>query len=216
MLPDKDGSTVKNAQEPPQSQLLTDSLRPVLARLHPDGQYFIGQDLGIFWRPTDPPLLGCLAPDWFYVPNVPALLEGQMRRSYVMWREVVFPLVALEYVSGSGAEEREQTPWTGKYWIYEQGLRVPFYGIFDPRRDRLDVFHLVDAHYRPLAANQRGHFPIPVLGVELGIWHGAYQGATLPWLRWWDADGKLLPTGEERAERLAEKLRSLGVDPEKL
>jgi hypothetical protein len=66
------------------------------------------------------------------------------------------------------------------------------------------------------------------MGVELGIWQGLYQNAELPWLRWWDAQGNLLLTGEERAdverqraeqerqkrERIVEKLRSLS--PEQL
>ena len=46
------------------------------------------------------------------------------------------------------------------------------------------------------------------------IWQGRYQNAELPWLRWWDLQGNLLPTGEERAERLAAQLRALGVEPE--
>lgn len=57
----------------------------------------------------------------------------------------------------------------------------------------------------------------------------------LPWLRWWDIEGNLLFTSEERlettellleqesqkaeqerqrAEKLAEKLRAMGIDPE--
>ena len=72
---------VKNFQEHPQSSLLTDSIRPVLQRLHPDGQYCIGQDCRIYWRLTDPPEKGAEAPDWFYVPNVPPMLKGVFRRS---------------------------------------------------------------------------------------------------------------------------------------
>ena len=47
-LPDSDGTFVKNFQEHPQSLILTDSIGPVLQRLHPDGQYAIGQDCGIY------------------------------------------------------------------------------------------------------------------------------------------------------------------------
>jgi hypothetical protein len=36
----------------------------------------------------------------------------------------------------------------------------------------------------------------------------------LPWLRWWDAAGNLLLTGDERADRLAAKLREMGGDPD--
>src|SRR6185437_3695326 len=86
-LPDTDGSIVENLQEHPQSILLTDSLYPVLQRLYPDGQFAIGQNSGIYWRHTDPPLRGCLAPDWYVVPGVPQTLEGQIRRSYVLWQE---------------------------------------------------------------------------------------------------------------------------------
>jgi len=37
-LPESDGRFVKNFQERPQSLILTDSIGPVLQRLHPDGQ----------------------------------------------------------------------------------------------------------------------------------------------------------------------------------
>ena len=74
-LPDSDGSFVKNFQEHPQSILLTDSIRPILQQLHPDNQYAIGQDCGIYWRITEPPERGAEPPDWFYVPNVPPMLN---------------------------------------------------------------------------------------------------------------------------------------------
>jgi len=90
-LPESDGTFVKNFQEFPQSIILTDSLRPILQRIHPDGRYRIGQDCGIYWRLTDPLERGAEAPDWFYVPNVPPLLNGEVRRSYVLWKEYVAP-----------------------------------------------------------------------------------------------------------------------------
>ncbi len=66
----------KNFQEHPQSLLLTDSITSALQQLHPDNQYCIGQDSGIYWRLTEPPERGAEAPDWFYVPNVPPMLNG--------------------------------------------------------------------------------------------------------------------------------------------
>lgn len=73
---------VKNFQEYPQSIILTDSLKPVLERRHPDGQYCncIGQDSGIYSRETDPLEKGAEAPDWFYVPNVLPNRDGVIRR----------------------------------------------------------------------------------------------------------------------------------------
>ncbi len=232
-LPESDGTFVKNFQEHPQSILLTDSITPILQKLHPDNQYCIGQDSGIYWRMTEPPERGAEAPDWFYVPNVPPTLKGQMRRSYVLWQEIVAPLIVLEFVSGNGDEERDKTPFEGKFWVYEQAIRVPFYSMYEVTKAKVEVYHHVDGYYSLLTANERGHYEIPALGVELGIWQGLYQNVELPWLRWWDLQGNLLLTGEERAEQerqraeqaesllekerlraeqLAEKLRQLGIE----
>jgi Uma2 family endonuclease len=213
-LPETDGAIVTNFQEHPQGMLLTDTIQPVLRRLHPDGQFIIGQDCGIYFRPTDPPLEGCKAPDWFYVPGVPPLLNGQIRRSYVLWQELEAPLIVIEFASGDGAEERDRTPFTGKFWVYERAVRAPYYAIYQVDPGRVEVYELVHGAYQRVPPNERGHHPIVPLGVELGIWQGRYLGLELPWLRWWDAQGNLLPTSEERAERLAERLRALGVDPD--
>jgi Uma2 family endonuclease len=229
-LPESDGSFVKNFQEHPQSLLLTSSISPVLDALHPDGQYAIGQDCGIYWRLTEPPERGAEAPDWFYVPKVPPLLDGERRRSYVLWKEIIAPLIAIEFVSGDGREERDTTsPFAsdeakaGKFWVYEQAVRVPFYAIYEVDKAGVEVYQLVGDRYQPCIANSRGHYPISTLGVELGIWRGQYLNQTLPWLRWWDNQGQLLLTGEERAEqekqradRYAAKLRELGIDPNQL
>jgi len=236
-LPCEDGTFVKNFQEHPQSILLTDSIRPVLQALHPDGQYCIGQDSGIYWRVTEPPLRGAVSPDWFYVPNVPPALDGQLRRSYVLWQEVVPPQLVIEFVSGTGAEERDQTPWTGKFWVYETAIRPAYYAIYDVQKAQVEVYFLQTTHYHLLPPNERGHFPLAEMGVELGIWQGCYQNVDLPWLRWWDRQGNLLLTGEERAERereraerereraereqeraerLAARLRELGIDPQEI
>jgi Uma2 family endonuclease len=220
-LPESDGTFVKNFQEHPQSILLTDSILPVLRQRHPDGHYCIGQDCGIYWRLTEPPERGAEAPDWFYVPNVPPTLDGAIRRSYVLWREFIAPLIVLEFVSGDGREERDQTPWEGKFWIYEQVIRPAFYGIYDVSQARVDVYHLIDGQFQPLPVNARDHYVIGPLQVELGIWRGSYQNLELPWLRWWDHEGNLLLTGEERAEherqraeRYAALLRQQGIEPE--
>ena len=211
-LPESDGTFVfakraggKNWQEHPQSILLTDSIQPILKQINPEGEYCIGQDLGIYWRLTDPPEKGAEAPDWFYVPNVPPTLNGQTRRSYVLWREFIAPLIVLEFVSGDGSEERDKTPWKGKFWIYEQVIRPPFYGIYEVSKASIEVYHLVEGQYQMLPTNERGHYPIVSLGVELGIWLGVYQNMELPWLRWWDLQGNLLLSGEERAEQESQR-----------
>ena len=210
-LPDSDGTFVKNFQEHPQSIVLTSSIAPILEKLHPDGRYCIGQDSGIYWRLMEPPEKGAEAPDWFYVPNVSPFLDGEYRRSYVLWKEFVAPLIAIEFVSGNGAEERDATPPSetekaGKFWVYEQAIRIPFYVIFDAWRDHLEAYQLVDGHYAKMQTNQRGHYSIPPMGVEIGL----KLENDVSWLRWWDDFGNLLLTGDERA--IAEKQARLDAE----
>lgn len=83
------------------------------------------------------------------------------------------------------------------------------------------MYELVGGQYQRLSANSRGHYPIPPMEVEAGVWEGTYQNQTQLWLRWWDLRGNLLLTGSERAiaaekkaARFAERLRELGVDPD--
>ncbi|MFN9857574.1 MAG: Uma2 family endonuclease, partial [Pseudanabaena sp.] len=143
---------------------------------------------------------------------------------------------SIEFESGNGDEERDTTPPSetdkaGKFWVYEQAIRIPFYAIFDTWRDSLEVYHLVDGRYIKVQPNDRGHFAIAPMGVELGL--KLENGVS--WLRWWDESGNLLLTGDERAaqaeaiadqqrtiadqerqqkEKLANYLRSIGVDPD--
>jgi Uma2 family endonuclease len=209
-LPDEDGTFVKNFQEHPQSLILTDSISPVLEKLHPDGRYAIGQDCGIYWRETDPPEKGAEAPDWFYVGNVPPTLNGQIRRSYVLRREYIPPLIALEFASGDGSEERDATPLSvdsdggkikpGKFWVYERIIHIAYYGIYEINTGKLEVYNWVNGSYRLMQPNKQGRYLIEPLEVELGLWSGTYQNQTLLWLRWWDTSGNMLLIGSERAE----------------
>jgi hypothetical protein len=107
-------------------------------------------------------------------------------------------------------------------------IKPAFYGIYEVSKASVEVYHLMEGQYHLLPPNQRGHYPITPMGVELGIWQGTYQNMELPWLRWWDLDGNLLLDGHETAEyerqraesekeksdRLIAQLRALGVEPE--
>jgi hypothetical protein len=165
----------------------------------------------------------------------------------VMWKELVIPTIAIEFVSGDGSEERDATAATGdskagKFWVYEQAIQIPFYAIYEADKAAVEVYELVSGKYQRVAANQRGRYSIAPMGVELGIWQGEYLNQDFPWLRWWDNAGNLLLAGDElarqeslradeafqqvveekqrteqekqRADRLAAKLRELGIDPE--
>ena len=241
-LPDTDGAMVNSLQHS-QSNLLTESLRPKLLELHPDGKFFVASNVGIYYHFTEPVLAGCKSPDWCYVPGVGQMLDGRFRRSYVLWKEVLKPCLVIEFVSGDGSEEHDRTPHTGKFWIYEQVIHATYYAIYDVQIPSIELYQWESQGYRAVPANANGYYPVPLMGIELGLWDQTYRKVKVPWLRAWDAGtGKMLPIAEEniedleaglegirelldeqvaetekerkRAERLAAKLRALGINPE--
>jgi hypothetical protein len=211
-LPDTDGLPLENSIEQIQNLLLTDSLLSILNELHPDGQYFIGHDVGIYFYldPTDPlkdPLKGCRAPDWFYVPNTsPVAADGDDRRSYVLWEEEYkVPYLIIEQVSANeGKTERDRSK-NGKMGIYERELKTPYYAIFEgfrkqPGDGKLEVYRLVNDRYVVQQPDANGRFLIPQLNVLLGIENQVYANRHRPWLRFYDRAGNLLLGSRERAE----------------
>jgi Uma2 family endonuclease len=213
-LPDEDPTAVHNTHEHPQSNLLTECLWTRFREANPDGNFCVAADVGIYFEYTDPILDGCRVPDWFYVPGVPPMLDGKLRRSYVLWKELLRPAIVIEYVSADGSEENDRTPRKGKFWIYERVIGAGYYAIFDPIKRTLQVFAQNGNGYHKVPPNEEGRFPIAGLNVELGIWDGIYRDIDLPWLRVWDAaTGKLMPTDREdleaaRARAEAEKERA--------
>jgi len=103
-------------------------------------------------------------------------------------------------------------------------LEVLYYVVYNPIRRRkspLEVYRLVNGEYN--LQPQDNPIWLPEIGLGIGRERGTYQGITREWLYWYDDRGSRLLTPEERilqaeqkAERLAEKLRELGIDPNSL
>lgn len=204
-------------------------------------QVFAACDLNLYYDVTHPNWYK--RPDWFGVVGVSRLYEERdLRLSYVVWQERVNPFVVVELLSPGTEEEdfgrtvqKSGNPAT-KWQVYEQILRVPYYIIFSRYTNELQAFHLVGGHYEPVTITD-GRFLLPELELSLGLWQGSFRGIDRLWLRWMTTEGELIPIPSEeatvaeqraiaaeqeaadarqRAERLAARLRELGVDPEDL
>ncbi|WP_287128566.1 Uma2 family endonuclease [Candidatus Cyanaurora vandensis] len=198
----------------------------------PGVQVFSAYDLYLYYDVNH--TLWYKRPDWFGVVGVASLYQGQhLRQSYVMWQEQVRPVVAIEILSPSTAEEdlgktqrkagRPPTKWE----VYEQILQIPNYVVFDENTRTLQLFQLVEGRYQQVSSQSL--IWIAELGLHLGLWYGFWSKSTQWWLRWYDRAGNpvLAPAEAEqqradqaeqakeierqRAERLAAKLRELGV-----
>lgn len=184
------------------------------------------------------------APDWVYVQSVQPLPEGEVRRSYTPHTEGEVPAIVMEFISETEGGEYSINPHYpyGKWYFYERILQVPVYGIFHPKTGELDVYRLTDGKYEQQLPDEQNRYWIEEISLFLGVWQGKKANMTAGWLRWWDQLGDLLLWGgeqiaierqrveqerqraeqaemaleQERAssQRLAQRLRELGVDPE--
>jgi hypothetical protein len=156
------------------------------------GQPFLAMaNVGYFYGYRRPPLV----PDMFLA--LDAVPSGDLHtkegHSYFQWLQGKPPNVVIEIVSDrrGGEEGLKQRTYA------LQG--VLYYVIFDP--DNL----LGGGVLRAFALNQGEYEPIdpgwlPRVGLGLTLWQGTFEGCSDTWLRWCDREGRVIPTGEERAE----------------
>ncbi|MDX2256925.1 MAG: Uma2 family endonuclease [Pseudanabaenaceae cyanobacterium bins.39] len=185
------------------------------------------------------------APDWVYIPC--ANPSAEVRRSYTPHAEGGNAEIVMEFISATEGTEYSINPNYpyGKWYFYEQILKIPVYAIFHPPTGILEVYRLQDGKYQ-IQEPDPNHLPnqlfwLESIGLFLGVWEGQKAENQGYWLRWWDQSGNLLLWGhelieqqrqlveeqrqlteeqrqlkeqaEQRANYLAEKLRSLGVEP---
>lgn len=195
---------------------------------YPSEQVFVASDLNLYY---DVNHTGWYKrPDWFAVVGGSRFYDQRdLRLSYVIWQEQISPTVVIELLSPGTRDEdlgkREQRGLQPTKWhVYEQILKIPYYILFDRYTDELQVWQWVNGYYQPqILAEPRIWLPSLCLG--LGLWQGEFQGLSRQWLRWYDQNDTwiLLDVEKERlraeqerlrAERLAERLRLAGIDPD--
>jgi Uma2 family endonuclease len=146
------------------------------------------------------------SPDFFLIKNT----EKRPRYSWVAWAENGrYPDIIIELLANSTAEvDRNE-----RKILYQNQLRTPEYFWFDPEDLEFRGFRLIGREYQSILANESGRLWSEVLKLYLGIHDGK--------LRYFTPDGELVATPEEaalqaqeRAERLANQLRALGIEPE--
>jgi Uma2 family endonuclease len=163
------------------------------------------------------------APDWGFIPSIRVPRE-EVKRSYTPQLQGDFPVIVMEFLSDTEGGEYSSKPTypPGKWFYYEQVLKVPNYAIFEPETGVLEVYRLDNSEqYQLQTPDENNRLWIAEMNLFLGTWQGSRENRTGYWLRWWDEHGELLLWGSElatkerqRAERLAAQLRSLGVEPD--
>ncbi|WP_333388203.1 Uma2 family endonuclease [Microcoleus sp. B4-D4] len=114
----------------------------------------------------------CKAPDWMYVRPVQPWPHSYPRRSYTPHTEGTVPFVVMEFLSATYGDEYsvEHTEEIGKWFFYEQVIKVPRYVIFRPHTGRIEVYALESERYDNQNPDENGRYLIPGLDLFLGVW----------------------------------------------
>ena len=179
--------------------------------------FYISGNLTVYYNQQQLKSRDFRGPDIFIVLDT----EKKDRRSWAIWEEGgKYPNLVIELLSGSTATVDRGT----KKLLYQNIWRVPNYFWFHPETLEFAGFHLVDGQYQAIAPTEKGYLWSDQLELYLGICDRQ--------LRYFRADGQLVPLPEEQErlakeqERLAKEqaqkrveqleilLRSQGIDPD--
>ncbi|BAZ10062.1 hypothetical protein NIES4071_18760 [Calothrix sp. NIES-4071] len=207
-LPDSDDTPVDNELQ----DYIPHLLKTILAWIWLNrDDWFFGIDMGIYYDPKIP----AVVPDGFLSMGVQRVIDEDLRLSYLLWEELVLPILAIEVVS-----HKRRGEYSSKKELYQQ-LGILYYVVYNPlrkRKARLEVYRLVNGEYILQLGNRVW---LPEIGLAIGYERGTFQGITREWLYWYNQDGvrykapeELATAAEQRVQKLAEQLRKLGINPD--
>jgi Uma2 family endonuclease len=149
---------------------------------------FIGANMGIYWVPGqyETPWVG---PDLFVPRQYPKDPEP---RVYLVWEDG-----PVQFVAEVASERTRRAERRKRERIYRTELQVPEYLYIDLDRHQLELWRLHEGEYRQVEGDGGRLF-----SEELGLWFGWDPEAAF--VRIWTAGGRMLPTVEEREQRLHE------------
>ncbi|MEM7796786.1 MAG: Uma2 family endonuclease [Cyanobacteria bacterium P01_C01_bin.118] len=230
-LPCSDDIPVDNEDQ----NLLPNLLLFLLTRIWSERMdWFFGVDMAVYHTTGISPKVP-VVPDAFLSLGVERKKGGKSRRSYATWEENdIVPILALEMVSHQPNDE-----YDAKRDLYAK-LDVLYYVVYNPeywQRDRHQPFEVYKLNGQTYQLQIGEPFWMPEVGIGIGRNRRVLGGIEQEVLLWFDADGNAYPTSDEiiesteseliaerqkaqaekqRADQLAEYLRSLGVDPDNL
>ncbi len=198
-LPYSDGEPRESELHVKQSDLLRESLEYGWA----DRQdFYVASNMFVYFSELQTKKNDFRGPDVFVALDT----VRRVRKSWVVWQEGRGPDVGIELLSPS----TEKVDRGDKMRIYGKLMRVSEYYLYDPETEILEGYRLDSGTlmYAPMTREANGDFVSVRLGLRIGLRPGRYQGVERAWVRWIDASGKVLPSGQDLAIAAQEDARA--------
>jgi Uma2 family endonuclease len=156
--------------------------------------FYISGSLTVYYNVQQIKKRDFRGPDVFVVLGA----EKKDRCSWTIWAEGgKYPNVVIELLSSATATVDKGT----KKDLYQDVWRVPNYFWFHPETMEFAGFHLVSGRYEALAPNDSGWLWSGQLELFLGIHERQ--------LRWFSAEGQLVPLPEEAERQATEQVQAI-------
>ena len=190
----EDDTPVDNFPSEKLQRILSEPLYSSWAGPGEGRSFLVAADVALYDSVHEPPVV----PDVFFILDVQVADNWweKGKRSYFFWEFGKPPEVVIEIVSNTVGGEA-----TTKMARYAR-MGIAYYVIYDPLEQVQEG--MLRAYELSLPKRQYVDTdPALLAGVELGLclWQGTFEGRTDVWLRWQDAEGRLILTGAERAEQ---------------
>jgi Uma2 family endonuclease len=189
----EDDTPVDNLPSEKQQRLLVE---PLYSSWKSDQPFVAAANVGVFSAVNRSPLV----PDVFLSLDVQVAENwwAKEHRSYFVWEFGKPPDVVVEIVSNTKGEE------TSKKLREYARMGIRYYVIYDPQRSvQEDVLKVYELHVGNYVARKDGW--MEMVGLGLTLWEGVFEEKRDQWLRWCDREGRIIPTGTERAEQERER-----------
>ncbi|MEL7357328.1 MAG: Uma2 family endonuclease [Cyanobacteria bacterium J06634_6] len=213
----EDDAPVDNLQSAQQQRLLVNALCGSKAISAP----FVAEaNVGLFYQLKGDPVV----PDMLLSLGIQRAEDFSQRqhRAYFVWEFGKVPDVCVEVVSNKEGDEvalsqrsKRKGKQRSKQEVYAQ-IGVPYYVVFDPLQQIQDepnmngallrVWTLTSGRYVELTPDEGiaevgQSVWLETVGLGLTLWEGEFEEkVSRMWLRWCDRQGRILPTGIERAD----------------
>jgi len=200
-LPSEDGIPLESSWHRDEINLLIASIR---CHWRDRTDYYVAGNMFIYYSLQQARSREYRGPDFFVVKDVDG---SYMRDSWIVWEEGGrYPDVIIELLSPSTAHQDKGV----KKRLYERTFRTPEYYCYDPLSEELLGWRLSARGYVPIEPDPQGRLWSEELELWLGIWAGEYLQQHAHWLRFFEADGKLVLIADEAAQQRAdaEQLRA--------